>query len=1076
MKTISHPLTSPTVHCKTNAFRSGSPRARILAALVFWILLLPAFGQYVVDFEGAGETKGGYASGIVTLSGLDWDLTQALIGTDANDMKNGARAARIRLNSGVYGALTMLENKPYGIGTVSFLYSRANFSGDRTGTAPRFVVEYSIDDGSTWVQTGKEVNLAGVDELTLFFSEVYIAEEARIRIRQTGGTSGKRWNVDDIVITDFSVDEGICGFENFENGTLPSSYDDGTFPGLFGVSWNYGHSRDEEDFPIDGAGIMLRRASDSYLEATIKGGIRAFSFDYRKAFTGEAVRQLELIVDGEQVATTPVFGNFSGADATIYTFTHYLNTPDDVTIRIKNVGTTSTNRHTVIDNISWSCFEPCVNTTYFFRTKSTGNWNDIEVWETSESGDENWHPSNCIPDVSASRITISEGHKLIVSEDISLDQLLIQENGYLEIVNDKAITFSDKTPESLIIEANGIIEFNGGLASIFTGNAHATIKPLGIVRVSSNKGGISSALAGNESSGKFFYESGSIFEWNNGTSYITDNQVYFPDADEGTIPIFRITGNTTDVGANNNTEFRGIFDAHGNITFRNSGEKIFRNGITGPGTVTQHADCGLFTINGSTAQLSASIQLNGPGLQLSSPDISLTGNTHISDGDILLSGTLDAGTHTLTLGGDLNVTGQLIAHEATLEFSGESPQSLLLNQPLELAGLHMNNSDGLSPDNDITVTQTLTMTAGTIFNTAAFTLGSSGEAPGNLIYHNGQINGTFSRWVSGDENGEMLFPVGKPDMYNPARVQFTTLPAAGILTAEFITDIPTGFYGNLPIEADNDIVIDNLSERGYWQIEGSHSFESGTYTLSLDVSGFDGITNEDRVRIVKRSDGENWVYDGDFLELENSIITQTGMKGFSDFALGGNYDDNNALPIQLISFTATPAPQHVDLHWKTATEINNDFFTLQRSTDLQHIETIGYMQGAGHSNQVLSYHFADKHPVKEGITYYRLKQTDFDGSYAYSHWISAQPDGTPSHPEIVTLRQLHGHVHLMANVTAGQNVLLEVFDIFGRKVYHTAILAQSSLLEYTFPVPQRGVLILRLSDTQNSVKAKLLTY
>lgn len=55
-----------------------------------------SYAQYSVDFEGVGETKGSYASGTVSLSGLNWNMTDALIGTTASDWKNGARSARMR--------------------------------------------------------------------------------------------------------------------------------------------------------------------------------------------------------------------------------------------------------------------------------------------------------------------------------------------------------------------------------------------------------------------------------------------------------------------------------------------------------------------------------------------------------------------------------------------------------------------------------------------------------------------------------------------------------------------------------------------------------------------------------------------------------------------------------------------------------------------------------------------------------------------------------------------------------------------------------------------------------------------
>ncbi len=149
------------------------------------------------------------------------------------------------------------------------------------------------------------------------------------------------------------------GSESFDNAILTATYANGSFVGDTGLTWTYGHSRDEENTPINGNGIMLRRASDSYLETTITGGLGTFSFDYRKAFTGNEPRQLELLVDGNQVAITPIFGDFpTGADATVHNFSYDVNTSADVTIRIKNVGATTTNRQTIIDNIVFTCYVP----------------------------------------------------------------------------------------------------------------------------------------------------------------------------------------------------------------------------------------------------------------------------------------------------------------------------------------------------------------------------------------------------------------------------------------------------------------------------------------------------------------------------------------------------------------------------------------------------------------------------------------------------------------------------------------------------------------------------------------------
>ncbi|WP_165851327.1 T9SS type A sorting domain-containing protein [Brumimicrobium aurantiacum] len=86
------------------------------------------------------------------------------------------------------------------------------------------------------------------------------------------------------------------------------------------------------------------------------------------------------------------------------------------------------------------------------------------------------------------------------------------------------------------------------------------------------------------------------------------------------------------------------------------------------------------------------------------------------------------------------------------------------------------------------------------------------------------------------------------------------------------------------------------------------------------------------------------------------------------------------LPIELLSFDANLNQKQVDLSWSTASELNNDYFTIERSADGMTWETIQTIEGAGNSTRVIDYNYTDYSPVS-GISYYRLTQTDFDGAF-----------------------------------------------------------------------------------------------
>src|SRR6185295_5499888 len=81
-----------------------------------------------------------------------------------------------------------------------------------------------------------------------------------------------------------------------------------------------------------------------------------------------------------------------------------------------------------------------------------------------------------------------------------------------------------------------------------------------------------------------------------------------------------------------------------------------------------------------------------------------------------------------------------------------------------------------------------------------------------------------------------------------------------------------------------------------------------------------------------------------------------------------------------------------DLKWITATEINNDYFTIERSANGTHFENLLNVDGAGNSTVELAYKALDPSPYR-GITYYRLKQTDFDGKFTYSNIVAVKLSG-----------------------------------------------------------------------------------
>lgn len=120
----------------------------------------------------------------------------------------------------------------------------------------------------------------------------------------------------------------------------------------------------------------------------------------------------------------------------------------------------------------------------------------------------------------------------------------------------------------------------------------------------------------------------------------------------------------------------------------------------------------------------------------------------------------------------------------------------------------------------------------------------------------------------------------------------------------------------------------------------------------------------------------------------------SGSNNFA-FTLGGTATYTCLMvPIELLSFNCEPTQAGITISWTTASETNNDYFTVERSPDGATWENIATVDGAGHSTEVLNYSFTDDDP-RNGINYYRLTQTDLDGKSETFYIIACEYEAKP---------------------------------------------------------------------------------
>lgn len=156
------------------------------------------------------------------------------------------------------------------------------------------------------------------------------------------------------------------------------------------------------------------------------------------------------------------------------------------------------------------------------------------------------------------------------------------------------------------------------------------------------------------------------------------------------------------------------------------------------------------------------------------------------------------------------------------------------------------------------------------------------------------------------------------------------------------------------------------------QFPGNNSDPTGVITFTI-ASGHSNLNGNVTFRV--------YGYDAQTIGANMAIGPVVG----NDVTIFGT----TVLPIELLTFTANPIPAGIALAWSTASEVNNAYVAVERSTDGSRYDEITRVPGEGDSFEKRAYNYTDEAPVK-GINYYRLRQVDFDGTETYSPVVQSQ--------------------------------------------------------------------------------------
>ncbi|WP_242929426.1 T9SS type A sorting domain-containing protein [Pontibacter vulgaris] len=156
------------------------------------------------------------------------------------------------------------------------------------------------------------------------------------------------------------------------------------------------------------------------------------------------------------------------------------------------------------------------------------------------------------------------------------------------------------------------------------------------------------------------------------------------------------------------------------------------------------------------------------------------------------------------------------------------------------------------------------------------------------------------------------------------------------------------------------------------------------------------------------------------------------------------------LPVELVYFKGKTTESGVSLEWRTASEIDNKHFEVERSADGKTFEQIAIVEGHGNSVTPINYTLTDTSPLG-GTSYYRLKQVDFSGPYEYSPIIAITRESINAHTIELSVAPnpcQNGDCTLSIRKPAGsQETRVQLKDISGRVVYEQLVNGQSETVE-----------------------------
>ena len=448
--------------------------------------------------------------------------------------------------------------------------------------------------------------------------------------------------------------------------------------------------------------------------------------------------------------------------------------------------------------------------------------------------------------------------------------------------------------------------------------------------------------------------------------------------------LFTVDGNITSVAAGSSVSITNTANATFNFGGSIHIETILDFTATG-NTVNYYG--GILGVNQTirTSTIYHHLTLSGSGDRSLSANLTLRGNWTRSG-----AATFSPGTNTVTFAALAGTAAQTIS-----AVGGETFHSLTINSAFA-------TSPQIILNNPVTVNSVLTMTAGNInLNGNSFTIASTtsgalvhtGTSASGWMYDGSIIRNRPTGTTVTVGTARSLFPLGSATDWRPFMVGQSNPAGSG------------GGTMTVSHDASNSTTSDVIFPEGitrrhnnFWTLSTTGITAGATYALQAGGTTWGTIEAGAAGLLDIRMSTSSGVV-GTHAASTGGPDYRVNRTGVSLANLENNYHMasidaiNSPLPIELVSFSGEVIHDDILLQWQTASELNNDFFTVERSPGGEIFSSIGRISGNGTTSNSNKYSLLDHNPIY-GTAYYRLKQTDLDGTSTYSKIINVTYEGS----------------------------------------------------------------------------------